>query len=169
MSTQEIDAAIALLARYPYDPKADPSKYPEGSPERLRGVPPGMREPLAAIYVRSRSRWQAEAKEFDLPETHPGWYPGAKSEDFLGSKWDTQNCILRAEWRALYARLNELEMERGRKFSGDERMNLLQAFRKRLMRSVGATDVDPAWEEWQEHLDREFPERTKRGNAGTVR
>ncbi len=53
--------ADALCAMYPYDPQIRPEVYEVGSPERLRGVPPGMREILARIYVRSFPRWQREA------------------------------------------------------------------------------------------------------------
>jgi len=61
--------ADALLAKYPYDPKIDPAVYQTGSPERLRGVPPGARESLAMIYVRSLKRWQRDA-ELDLRARH---------------------------------------------------------------------------------------------------
>lgn len=167
MSNQEISDAVALLARYPYDPDFDPATVPEGSPERLRGCPPGMRESLAAIYARGRKRWAAEARELDVLEPPQRWHPGAKSEDFFGGAWDVQNCMLRAEWRALYARIAEWEREKGRPLA--RRAELAQALRKRLMARYGATDVDPVWEEWQEQLDREYPERVKRQAAGSAR
>ncbi len=54
--------AEELLRRYPYDPQIRPEVYETGSPERLRGCPPGSRESLAIIYVRSFPRWQREAE-----------------------------------------------------------------------------------------------------------
>lgn len=63
MTDAEVEAhAAELLRRYPYDPAISPAVYETGSPERLRGVPPGSREILARIYVRSHRRWQREAE-----------------------------------------------------------------------------------------------------------
>ena len=63
MSQAEEDRRVReLLDRYPYDPRINPAVYELGSPERLRGVPEGMREPLARIYVRQFPNWQREAE-----------------------------------------------------------------------------------------------------------
>ncbi len=63
MSNAEEDKAVAaLLAKYPYDPQINPAVYEVGSPERLRGMPEGMRESLARIYVRSKPRWSRQAE-----------------------------------------------------------------------------------------------------------
>ncbi len=64
MSTEKTQArADELLRRYPYDDRIDPSVYEECSPERLRGVPPGMREALALIYARNETKWLKDAQK----------------------------------------------------------------------------------------------------------
>lgn len=63
MTDVDVEARAAdLLRRYPYDPQINPSVYEAGSPERLRGVPEGMRESLARIYVRCFPKWQRDAE-----------------------------------------------------------------------------------------------------------
>lgn len=70
MTDSEAEARAAeLLKRYPYDPTINPAVYEVGSPERLRGVPEGMRESLARIYVHSHPRWVRDA-ELNLRRRH---------------------------------------------------------------------------------------------------
>lgn len=141
-----------LLQRYPHDSRVTPAELPAGSPERLRGVPDdAMRATLAAIFSRQSPRWEREREvrdfDFELPEPPA---PGIPDEGPARDKWDRTNTLLLHEWTAMYAQISEYELQVNRKLSVHARNQLLRAFRARLARVYGATDIDPEWRIWDE-------------------
>lgn len=97
------------------------------------------------------------------------WRHGDPLEPLMGSQWDETNCMLRAEWRALSARLTERERERQRAYTQRQKLAIFNAFRQRLLDVYGANEVADDWREWQSELDKAYPERSKRPKCPAAR
>lgn len=68
--------------------------------------------------------------------------------------WDRANTLLTKEWATFWERVRDKERDfkrkRGEDFGGLRRAMLVREFSKRLIATYGASDVNPAWQAWND-------------------